>query len=433
MIKSFFSKRVKILLVFIALASILFYIFSDKKVTQTIFELEDIELLSLSKKAKNSVIDQEKESKEFLKKYFLVWEQDKISISKEDALWGFSIKDVTRYLENFSKIDSKWLEKEKINSNFEEFNTLNKKAITIKNTNIRVFPTISPIFKNPQTLGEGFPFDYNQNSLLKINSPLMVSHLSKDKAWAFIESGFVYGWIKIDDIAFVDDKFINEFKNENYFIAIKEDFAIYNPNFIEYIKASTIFPKKENRYLVATKDRFMNARIDFIDIKDDYVSSFPLEFNLENRVLALKEFLNEPYGWGGLLTNRDCSSFTQDYFSIFGKLIARNSKTQTSFGEYIDLSDKSNEDKKRFIKNSAKPFSTLVYLQGHIMLYIGNLDGEPLLVHNIWSIKLKDKDNNEKRQIVGKTVISTLEIGKELEEYDSENSVLSRVLGVTIF
>lgn len=146
MIKSFFSKRVKILLVFIALASILFYIFSDKKVTQTIFELEDIELLSLSKKAKNSAIDQEKESKEFLKKYFLVWEQDKISISKEDALWGFSIKDVTRYLENFSKIDSKWLEKEKINSNFEEFNTLNKKAITIKNTNIRVFPTISPIF-----------------------------------------------------------------------------------------------------------------------------------------------------------------------------------------------------------------------------------------------------------------------------------------------
>jgi hypothetical protein len=67
------------------------------------------------------------------------------------------------------------------------------------------------------------------------------------------------------------------------------------------------------------------------------------------------------------------------------------------------------------------------------MLYIGNLDKEPLLVHNIWSIKLKDKDNNEKRQIVGKTVISTLEIGKELEEYDSENSVLSRVLGVTIF
>jgi len=433
MIKSFFSKRVKILLVFIALTSILFYIFSDKKVTQTIFELEDIELLSLSKKAKNSAIDQEKESKEFLKKYFLVWEQDKISISKEDALWGFSIKDVTRYLENFSKIDSKWLEKEKINSNFEEFNTLNKKAITIKNTNIRVFPTISPIFKNPETLGEGFPFDYNQNSLLKINSPLMVSHLSKDRAWAFIESGFVYGWVKIDDIAFVDDKFINEFKNENYFITIKEDFAIYNPNFIEYIKASTMFPEKENRYLIATKDRFMNARIDFIDIKDDYISSFPLEFNLENRVILLKEFLNEPYGWGGLFANRDCSSFTQDYFSIFGKLIARNSKAQTSFGEYIDLSDKSNEEKKRFIKNSAKPFSTLVYLQGHIMLYIGNLDGEPLLVHNIWSIKLKDKDNNEKRQIVGKTVISTLEIGKELEEYDSENSILSRVLGVTIF
>ena len=29
---------------------------------------------------------------------------------------------------------------------------------------------------------------------------------------------------------------------------------------------------------------------------------------------------------GGLLNNRDCSSFTQDYFSVFGKYLHRNSK-----------------------------------------------------------------------------------------------------------
>ena len=40
-------------------------------------------------------------------------------------------------------------------------------------------------------------FDYNQNSLLKINTPLIVSHLSRDRAWAYIESHFVGGWFDI--------------------------------------------------------------------------------------------------------------------------------------------------------------------------------------------------------------------------------------------
>ena len=58
----------------------------------------------------------------------------------------------------------------------------------------------------------------------------------------------------------------------------------------------------------------------------------PLSYNHENRARILKEFMNEPYGWAGLLNNRDCSSFTQDYFSVFGKYLHRNSKAQTTNG-----------------------------------------------------------------------------------------------------
>lgn len=43
----------------------------------------------------------------------------------------------------------------------------------------------------------------------------------------------------------------------------------------------------------------------------------PLAFNSNNRIRILNQLLNEPYGWGGLLNNRDCSSFTQDYFATF--------------------------------------------------------------------------------------------------------------------
>ena len=61
------------------------------------------------------------------------------------------------------------------------------------------------MFYEPTRPGEGFPFDYNQNSRLKINTPIFVSHLSKDKAWAYIQAAAFGGWVKIQDIAFVDD------------------------------------------------------------------------------------------------------------------------------------------------------------------------------------------------------------------------------------
>lgn len=427
------NRKIKLFLIALVTIFLIYFIFKDNKILRTVYNLEDIELLSLSKKADDKSIDQDKSSIEYLENYFKVWNQEQLSISKEDAMWGFSVKDVTRYLENLSKISTSWILSMEKNSNFEEFNSFNKKAITIRNTNLRVFPTISPIFKDPSILGEGFPFDYNQNSLIKLNTPIFISHLSLDKAWAYVESSSVYGWLKIDDIAFVDNNFIESFKNNNYFIAKKEGFAIYNPNFIDYIKVSTIFPKKENMFLIAKKDDNLYAKIDYININEENINSFPLKFTLENRVLALKEFLDEPYGWGGAFYHRDCSSFTQDYFSLFAKTIERNSKAQTLAGEYHDISAKSLKDKKDFIKKYAKPFSSLIYMQGHIVLYLGQIDGEPVVAHNLWSIKLKDKNSQEKREIVGKTIISSLEIGKELEDYDEENSILNRVLGVTIF
>ena len=96
-------------------------------------------------------------------------------------------------MENHKLATKDWFDKQIINSNFDDYNTLTKKAIMLKNTNIRVLPTNSPMFYDPTQPGEGFPFDYNQNSAIKINTPIMVSHLSKDRAWAYVESGNVGG------------------------------------------------------------------------------------------------------------------------------------------------------------------------------------------------------------------------------------------------
>ncbi len=414
---------------FIFLITILFTACSIK---EPIVIPKESDIVELSKKAKDDFINQNKATNDYFIKYFKPWDSSKVSYPKLEAMWGQSYKYKNVYLENHKLATSEWFDKQIANSNFDEYNVVPKKAIMLKNANVRVLPTNSPMFYDPTKPGEGFPFDYNQNSLIKINTPIIVSHLSKDRAWAYMESSTVGGWVEINSIAFVDDNFIKEFKNSNYYVSIKEKFPIYDPVFREYVKVATIFPKKDDKYIIAKTDDNQKAKITYIYLNEDEIEAMPIAYTSENRVKILNQLLDEPYGWGGLLNNRDCSSFTQDFFVPFGKYLHRNSKSQTSNGNYLDMSKLTIDEKKDFIKKHGVPFSTLVYLKGHIMLYAGIKDKEPLVIHNIWSVRLKDSSGRKYRNIIGKATITTLEPGKELKDFDEDNNILRRVLGITI-
>ena len=390
----------------------------------------DIEVLATT--ANDNSFNSTEVSKDFFNKYFKPWNSTKVSFPKLEAMWGQSYKNKKVYLENHQLATASWFDKQIENSNFNDYNILPKKAITLKNVNIRVLPTNSPMFYDPTQPGEGFPFDYNQNSSLKINTPIIVSHLSKDRAWAYIESSTVGGWVEIGTIAFVDNDFIQEFKTSNYFVSVKEKFPIYDPIFREYVKVATIFPKKNNKYIIAKRDNNQNAYISYIDLNNDEVESMPLTFNSENRIKIAKQLIDEPYGWGGLLNNRDCSSFTQDYFATFGKFLHRNSKAQLSNGKYLDMSNLTNNEKKEFMKNNGVPFSTLVYLKGHIMLYIGIKENEPLVLHNMWSVRLKDSNGRKYRHIIGKATVTTLEPGKGIKDFDEDTNILNKIQGIVV-
>lgn len=371
-------------------------------------------------------------NKKFYKNYFLVWNNPKIEINKKEASWAFLYKNKQIYLQNYSKASKQWFNKQIQNSNFKEFKSKLKKAITIKNSNIRVFPTKQMMFYNPYSAGQGFPFDYNQNSSIKINTPILISHFSKDKAWAFIKTSSFYGWIDIRDIAYVDEDFIKKFKTNNYAVAIKDKFNIYKNYFIENIQLGTIFPYEKNKFFVAAKDKNQKAFIKTIQINKNYISLEPLQFNSKNLTKIAQELIKEQYGWGGILGFRDCSSFTQDFFSSFGVYLDRNSKQQINNGKYYRIKEFTNKKKKEFILKYGKAFKSLIYLKGHIMLYIGNIKDEPLVMHNVWGVKTRIFLNKKGRNIIGKNIISSLEFGKELATYDDMNTVLDKIEGIVI-
>lgn len=370
--------------------------------------------------------------KDYLRQYFKPWNIDKISYSLDVATWAFEYKDKKVYAENHRLVDKNSFETLISNSNFEQYNNLAKKGITVRNTNLRALPMDGVIFYNPSRAGEGFPFDYNQNSSIKINTPLFISHFSKDRLWVFVESSVALGWVKIQDIAFVDEQFIQEFQTGDYYINTKDKSGIYTKGYIQdSIELGTIFPKNIKGFLMATKDYSHKAIVSYID--DNYnLKQMPLEFNIKNIELISSELIGQKYGWGGLYGHRDCSAMTKDFYAPFGIFLQRNSGDQKNDGIYMDIKKMDRKSKKQYILDNGIPWTTLVYMKGHIMIYIGSKNGEPLVFHNVWGIRTLQDDGSVGRFVVGQAVVTTLEMGKDLPNVVKDSLLIDRVEGITL-
>ena len=60
------------------------------------------------------------------------------------------------------------------------------------------------------------------------------------------------------------------------------------------------------------------------------------------------------------------------------------------------------------------PFLTLLQRKGHIMLYVGQNEGKPVILHNTWAVKYRGSNGSIERNYIGRTVLTGLEAGKEL-------------------
>ncbi len=384
---------------------------------------------------KVSYKEQLKWDKAYNKKYFKPWSLKKIDKSLTEMQWPFrSVSKKTIYDSKGRIISSgtynQWIR----NANFGKLDTAHQRAITTRHTNLRALPTSRPFYRDPRKTGEGFPFDYNQNSSYHMNTPLYVSHYSRDKKWVYVRGSAAYGWIKTSKMAVVNNSFVKKFKNNHYSIVVRDNLELrHNQKKVTLVKLGTIFPtivtetkkkQKVKRYLFATRDRRGMAVLQNTSSRQKgLLAKKPIKMTAKNVTLISRQFRNEPYGWGGLMETRDCSSFTKDYFAPFGIFLRRNSSKQARDGTYANIKGIPKSQKKRTIISKAKPFQSMLYVPGHIVLYLGQYRGEPIIMHTYWGARLKDGS----KKILARTVITTMEPGKELRNI-KESSKLANTL-----
>ncbi|MBA2711508.1 MAG: SH3 domain-containing protein [Tatlockia sp.] len=333
--------------------------------------------------------------------------------------------DEKHFAENFKEHNQRWWNKIKENLNLYALESTkfkeDNRAIAINNTFARALPDLSPDFFHSSLPGQGFPFDNLQESAIWAGTPLYVFSVSKDKAWSLIltPDGY-FAWVKSNDIAYVSTEFIHQWQTaaENGLIAVTQtETSILDERqqfqFTGYIGA--VFPQVESNnqqrsILIPVKDRNNQAMIKMGILNRKASALMPLTASPKNLVKIINQLKNRPYGWGGAFFFNDCSQEMKSLFTPFGFWLPRNSAHQAQLGSTLDLSKNTLEERLKLLKENGHPLMTLIYIGGHIMLYIGNKETNnikeaAITYQNIWGLSPSSRD---KRYVIGQSLFFPL-------------------------
>lgn len=115
---------------------------------------------------------------------------------------------------------------------------------------------------------------------------------------------------------------------------------------------------------------------------------------------------------GGMYGEQDCSKFLQEIYATTGVKLPRNSASQSNVGETkLELSSLSKEAKYPFLQNLALAGVTIIHLDGHIVLYLGEYKGEPYIIHTVWG-------ESSAHYALARTAVTSLNFNNYLSKID---------------
>jgi hypothetical protein len=245
-------------------------------------------------------------------------------------------------------------------------------------------------------------FDELQNSALDIGTPVAVLNQSADGQWSYVHDPLTPGWVKTDTIAFCTRKQLAEYvDNKDFAVVIvpKADLFL-SPSlcdFHEYARmaarlplASTPSIGETSSVLIPTKksDGTYEPKIAFVKNRD--IHKGYLTYTPRNAITQAFAMLNQPYGWGGMYGEQDCSRFIQQVFATMGIQLPRNTGQQEQVGKSIGNFDRATSDEKKLdiLESQAVGGITILKFikENHVMLYLGCVDGRFYGIHDTASV-----------------------------------------------
>ena len=375
-----------------------------------------------------------------LEHVFAPWNPAPVPRPADEAFWGVkAFGSKQGYAENLLPYPRERWDRLVARQDMTTYPSMAVPAIITRNTAQRVLPSNRPFFLDPALPGEGFPFDYFQNSALWIGTPALITHSSPDGAWVFVETGFSFGWVRREDTALVDEEFRVRYRRGAMAAILRDETTLKaDGDYLGQAHIGAVFPLHSRdgdtlKVMVPLRDAFGRAKIGLASLTREQAAPLPLPLTSREVARLADAMAGQLYGWGGMFENRDCSATMRDLFLPLGIWLPRNSSRQArQAGDVFEFDGMTAREKVLAIGTLGRPFVSLIWMRGHIGLYLGkDSRGEPLMLHNVWGLRTSLPSGAEGRALIGRLVITTLRPGTGRDDVNPD-AFLDRVGGMTI-
>lgn len=231
------------------------------------------------------------------------------------------------------------------------------------NTQLRCWPIEGGIFKPPADP------DFDRNNCTTLKPSAVVHRIVSDKsgAWHYVQGEFVEGWAHNPRWQPISKKtLLKRRRGSKRWVTLDHTKLKHAPQ-VELSMGQILSLDKKRKLAWPTPSGWKSFKVG----KQPGISSAPLPFTRERLFDLVFRQIDRPYGWGGRDAERDCSRLLLDLFRVFGLQLPRFSGHQAKVANAVDISMLSPKDKRATLRRFGESNVLLLYMPGHVMLYLG--------------------------------------------------------------
>lgn len=274
-------------------------------------------------------------------------------------------------------------------------------GMAVQRAALRAFPTALRVFNS----NDDADIDRFQESALFPGDPVVIAHASGDGKWLFVVSPRYAAWVEAGAIAAGSREAVLGYGQRTPYRVItgakpRTVFTREEPRLSELqldmgtrVPLAKMAPDQPvngqhpySAWTLALPVRNADGSLAFAAallprIEDSRADYLPL--TRANLIRQAFKFLGERYGWGHAYNARDCSGFVSEVYRSMGVQLPRNTSAQAVspvFARTRFAADATRETRMAAIR--ALEVGDLIYIPGHVMMYLGDIDGMPYVIHD---------------------------------------------------
>lgn len=232
---------------------------------------------------------------------------------------------------------------------------------------LRSFPTDS-VSSSGDVLSGSQCFDDFQQTQLRLGEGVLILHSSLDGAWLFVQAQNYCGWVETRYVALCSRQEMEDYLTAEQFGVILERKTLTVDGAEMTLSMGTRLAMDESgSFLLPQRQEDGTLTLQKCDLEIDYSVGY-LPYTTENLYRQALRLLGTPYSWGSK-EGYDCSDTLVAIYACFGIHLPRNSSAMALVGQTEwDF--------------SALAPGALLVMKGHVMLYLGSVDGEIYVLQN---------------------------------------------------